>query len=218
MVEEPLFRQDGDPLQGAWLAKQVTGTREDSEMMGGGHGHQGLFVESENLKVCPPHNEQTGTTHLGNAPRCQIGAPTAAHERPYVSGACCRREEGRGSTGARAKQPDRNRTRGSDLCLEQPVDSPREASREEGDIKTPVMGLPILCFFLGYQQVEQERGQSNSLQALGDTTIARTASTAAAAMGKDNDTLGRLWPAQISLKDDAIGREIDLFRGVHHPC
>lgn len=54
MVEEPLFRQDGDPLQGAWLAKQVTGTREDSEMMGGGHGHQGLFVESENLKVCPP--------------------------------------------------------------------------------------------------------------------------------------------------------------------
>jgi hypothetical protein len=93
--------------------------------------------------------------------------------------------------------------------LNKPIGDPREPRREEADVKAQLRRPQIERLLLCGQQVDQQCRKLRLIKQLRDMTVARTATTAAAAVSKQDYAPSALGNVQIPLERRPSGCDAD---------
>jgi hypothetical protein len=94
----------------------------------------------------------------------------------------------------------------------QPVRNRYKAVREQINIEPETRSLEVDEFFIGCQQIDQERCEARVIQHVGHVFIPRTMSAAAAAMGENHNGRAFFRNMEVTLNFGATDRYVNQTR------
>jgi hypothetical protein len=154
------------------------------------HARHGATIQRQHFAIVAAHEQQSGRANCIQRAIREVGPAAARHDCLYFLAALHRRDNGRRSAGARAKQSDWQ-VRACLLCA-QPVDRFYNALAEQRDIKdiSAVLRLGLA------QKVKQECRKASFLKPMRGMHISWTMSARAAAVREYHNSARIIWNSQ----------------------
>ena len=202
--EEPVDGEPGDGLERAGLLEQVRGALHDLDPVGADQPLGRAQVELQHLRIARADDQQRRRPHERQPVARQIGTPAPRDDGPHVVAERGRRPQRRAGAGRGPEVADRQAVR--DGFVADPARHGLEPRRQQRDVEDEI---PAALLVLG-EKVEQQRREAGRLEASRHRPVARAEAAAAAAVGEDDEALGRLRDGEVAPQPQAV--EIDLER------
>ena len=106
MFEKPFRREVSDPLQSSRLFEQMRRTGNDDQPLFATQRRVRLFIQLDNRRIVPAHDQERGGLYLGQRFPRQIGPPTTRNDRADSICQSGRRDQRRRRAGAGPKIAD----------------------------------------------------------------------------------------------------------------
>ena len=185
VIDEPGAGEVGHPAEGTGFFEQVGRPGHNREVLFTREQVVGLTVEIENGGVGAPNDEQRRRAHRAEVLAREVGASSTRDDGTDRLGSASGGDECRGTAGARAEQA--NWELRCPRLRPQPSGDPSEAVGQELDVEPVLPGARVNPVLFLRQEVDQEGGEPAVLEAFGDESIARTVSTAPAAVREQDE-------------------------------
>src|SRR5579863_578336 len=204
---KPHLGQPGNLAEGTLFLEKMCGADYDLKLLLDPQMREGLAIHVDDREVEVSYNEQRGRIDARQSRHREIRASASGNHRSYSIRTFRRGYQRCGSAGTGAKVADAHP--GCFRILTQPIRSANHAFREQPDIETQPGRSQVLPFFVGGEQVKQQRGQAGLPEHLCDMPISRAVPAAAAAVREQHHAEGAIGSGQVAFECDGAGGDLD---------
>ena len=183
--QKPIRCQIGHALERAGFFEQMRRAGNDVDLYFAAHPRTRLFVEVNDNVVFAAHDEERRRFHFWQSVTGKIGPAAPRDDGGDLVGQFGGGHQCRGCAGARPETADAQIARL--LLFMRPPRRVEQPFGKEADVEPVLARVKIDRFFLGREQVEQQRGQPGVIQPARHKLIAWTVTTAAAAVRKKHE-------------------------------
>jgi hypothetical protein len=210
MPREPPSGKARHLFECARLFEQMRRARHDLELHFGRHPIHRLSIELNHGKVVCTDDQQCWRAHIDERISRQIGPAAARDHGAHLARTIGSRNERGTASGAGAKQAD---ARGRVRLIAHPVNGRHEPLGQQPDVKAQMAATEIDLFFLGREEVHQQRREVLLVQGTRDESIAGAEPAAPTAVREQDDAGGAWRRIQVTREEDLAGGNSDLPAG-----
>lgn len=143
-----------------------------------------LLVELDHHRVMPPDDEQRRRAHSPECISCEIGSASSRNHGLHRLG--CRSSGDQSSGGPRAGAEQADVQVPQLLLFPSPAQRSEDPLSQQRYVEAHPSGRLIDAFFLGREEIEQERREPCLLQPQGNPPVATTEAAASAPVGEED--------------------------------
>ncbi len=181
MLEKPISGQLRNFFQSTFFLKQMCRARNDDQLLTAAHLTHGLLVQINHDLIISANNQKRRRLDEGKKMSRKIDPPSASNDGGVPIGLACGSYQCRPRPGAGAEKAQIDITGGG--VATEPVCSVLKSFSKQWDVED----LTLIVRFIFSQQVQHQSCQPSLLEGSSDKAVARTPSTASAAVCECDD-------------------------------